>query len=162
MILKPNQFFIRGNVPSSKNGRRCMCNKRATKKDGSTGSAGILLGSPQLEQYLSSTKMQWFDQGRKFRDYVKRNNLTYPLRIRFDFIRTNKQSFDWTGPLETVQDCMTGGKFESCLKGLRLKKNPWAWLPDDSVHYLTPDIAASTHRVATGKDVAGVVIEIMH
>ena len=159
MQLRPNQFYVKGHVPSSKNGRRCSCFQRATKRDGTTGKAGILLASEACEKYLASTKMQWFDTAKKFRDFVKSKGLTYPLTIRFHFIRCDKSSFDWVGPLETVQDCMTGHKFEGSLKGLKVRQNPFAWVPDDSVHYLTPDIANSTFTV--DKETAGVIIEVV-
>ena len=163
MNLQPNQFYIPGQVPSSKNGRRCLCNKRAKKKDGTTGESGILLGSPQLEVYLSETRMHWFDTGRKFREYVAKHNIPYPLVLRFTFIRTDRSSFDWAGPLETVQDCMTGGKFKSCMKNVPLKVNLWAWVKDDSTAYITPDLLGSKIEISkTGKAGAGVIIEIVH
>lgn len=161
MELQPNQFYIKGNVPSSKNGRRCMCNVRAKKRDGTKGEAGILLASALCETYLNTTKTDWLDNARKFREYVKAKKLTYPLLIRFVFIRTDNRSFDWLGPLETVQDCMTGHKFLSSLKGIRVtaRNNPWAWIPDDDTAHITPDIAGS--RIVVDKETAGVIVEVI-
>lgn len=158
MVEAPNKFYIKGHVPSSKNGKRCICNRRAKSKTGTTNEAGVLLSSEATEKYLNSTKMAWFDQASRFRRFVAENKLQYPLTIRFTFIRATNQDFDWVGPLETVQDCMTGKKFEASLKGLKVKNNLFAWLPDDSMRYITP-IINPAHLV--DREGAGVIIEVI-
>lgn len=149
MELKENEFFISGNVPSTKNGVTCLCTGKGR---------GHLHPSKQVEAYLNSTKMKWLDGAKPFRDYVGKHKLKYPLHIEFQFIRDCKRSFDFIGPLETVQDCMSGKKFERSLNGLKLKNSPFAWIPDDSHEYLIPVIDPN---ILISKEGAGVIIRVL-
>lgn len=84
-------IFIRGNVPSSKNGQRW------------TGSR--LIGSKATMRYLKESKKQWIDNKAAFLKMIEGKD--FPLTIGFHFIRGSKHKYDWINPCQTVQDLMT-------------------------------------------------------
>jgi Holliday junction resolvase RusA-like endonuclease len=84
------KWFIPGNVPSSKNGRRW------------TGK--YFVSSKATTKYRKETA-KYYDQFRKgFRKQLAK--LELPVKISFKFIRGSKHKFDYINPAQTVQDDM--------------------------------------------------------
>lgn len=84
------KWFIPGNVPSSKNGKRW------------TGK--YLISSKTVMKYRKDTKSFYLKHATKFKDELKKHEL--PVRIAFTFIRGSKHKFDYINPCQTVQDDM--------------------------------------------------------
>ena len=85
-----NQWFIPGNVPSSKNGRRW------------TGKHFI--ASKAVMNYRKKTKQYYKDFAEEFKEALKEKE--FPVHIEFEFIRSSKHKFDYINPAQTVQDDM--------------------------------------------------------
>ena len=84
------KWFIPGNVPSSKNGRRW------------TGR--YFVSSKATVKYRKETA-KYYDQFRKgFRKQLAK--LELPVKISFKFIRGSRHKFDYINPAQTVQDDM--------------------------------------------------------
>jgi hypothetical protein len=84
------KWFIPGNVPSSKNGRRW------------TGK--YFISSKATTKYRKDTK-KYYDKFRKsFRKELAK--LELPVKISFKFIRGSRHKFDYINPAQTVQDDM--------------------------------------------------------
>ena len=84
------KWFIPGNVPSSKNGRRW------------TGR--YFVSSKATTKYRKVTA-KYYEQFRKsFRKQLAK--LELPVKISFKFIRGSKHKFDYINPAQTVQDDM--------------------------------------------------------
>lgn len=84
------EFFIPGNVPSSKNG------KRWTGKH--------LIWSKTAIKYVKDTDIFWKEKSAYFKNEII--NLEFPLVVSFKFIRGSKHKFDYVNPLQTVLDLM--------------------------------------------------------
>ncbi len=84
------EWFIPGNVPSSKNGRRW------------TGKHFI--ASKSVMNYRKKTKEIYAKYAQEFKDAII--NLPQPVHIQFTFIRGSKHKFDYINPAQTVQDDM--------------------------------------------------------
>ena len=85
-----NSFFILGNVPSSKNGKRW------------TGK--YLIHSKTTMRYIKETKEDYLRLKDKFVKEISKQDA--PYTISFKFIRNSKRKFDYVNPLQTVQDLM--------------------------------------------------------
>ena len=85
-----NSFFILGNVPSSKNGKRW------------TGK--YLIHSKTTMRYIKETKDDYLRLRKDFTEELKKHKP--PYTISFKFIRNSKRKFDYVNPLQTVQDLM--------------------------------------------------------
>ena len=85
-----NSFFILGNVPSSKNGKRW------------TGK--YLIHSKTTMRYIKETKEDYLRLKDKFIKEISKQDA--PYTISFKFIRNSKRKFDYVNPLQTVQDLM--------------------------------------------------------
>ena len=84
------KWFIPGNVPSSKNGRRW------------TGR--YFVSSKATTKYRKDTAI-YFEKFRKgFRKQLAK--LELPVKISFKFIRGSRHKFDYINPAQTVQDDM--------------------------------------------------------
>jgi len=84
------KWFIPGNVPSSKNGRRW------------TGR--YFVSSKATTKYRKDTAI-YFEKFRKgFRKQLAK--LELPVKISFKFIRGSKHKFDYINPAQTTQDDM--------------------------------------------------------
>ena len=84
------KWFIPGNVPSSKNGRRW------------TGK--YFVSSKATTKYRKDTAI-YFEKFRKgFRKQLAK--LELPVKISFKFIRGSKHKFDYINPAQTTQDDM--------------------------------------------------------
>ena len=89
------KWFIPGNVPSSKNGRRW------------TGR--YFVSSKATTKYRKETA-KYYDKFRKgFRKQLAK--LELPVKISFKFIRGSKHKFDYINPAQTVQDDMVKHKW---------------------------------------------------
>lgn len=89
------RFFIPGNVPSSKNGRRW------------TGK--YFIASKTVINYRKASKIYYINQSSKFRKEF--NKFIKPVIINFTFIRNSKRKFDYINPAQTVQDDMVEYKW---------------------------------------------------
>ena len=85
-----NEIFIKGNVPSSKNGKRW------------TGK--YLIHSKTTMKYIQNTMEQYMENKEIFSYLV--NNLKPPYNISFTFYRGSRRKFDYINPAQTVQDLM--------------------------------------------------------
>ena len=84
------KWFIPGNVPSSKNGRRW------------TGK--YFVSSKATTKYRKETAI-YFEKFRKgFRKQLAK--LELPVKVSFKFIRGSKHKFDYINPAQTTQDDM--------------------------------------------------------
>jgi len=84
------KWWIPGNVPSSKNGRRW------------TGK--YFIASKTVMNYRKDTKDYYEKYAIEFKEELKK--YTLPVKIRFTFIRGSRHKFDYLNPAQTVQDDM--------------------------------------------------------
>lgn len=84
------KFFIPGNVPSSKNGRRW------------TGK--YFIASKTVTKYRKETGKYYDKYAEEFRKELAKHEL--PVYIKFTFIRGTRHKFDYINPAQTVQDDM--------------------------------------------------------
>tara|TARA_Y100000356_G_C11115250_1_gene211807 strand:- start:212 stop:622 length:411 start_codon:yes stop_codon:yes gene_type:complete len=85
-----HRWFIPGNVPSSKNGRRW------------TGK--YFIASKAVMNYRKATKDIYAKYADEFKAEVSK--LTLPVKVSFEFIRGTRHKFDYINPAQTVQDDM--------------------------------------------------------
>tara|TARA_Y100000401_G_scaffold106997_1_gene100972 strand:+ start:156 stop:545 length:390 start_codon:yes stop_codon:yes gene_type:complete len=84
------EWFIPGNVPSSKNSRQW------------TGKYFIV--SKTVSKYRQATNATYIELKDSFKEVF--NTLELPVYITFKFIRNSRRKFDYVNPLQTVQDDM--------------------------------------------------------
>ena len=84
------KWFIPGNVPSSKNGRRW------------TGK--FFISSKATMKYRKDTAMYFKKFRKEFRKQLSK--LELPVRVSFKFYRGTRHKFDYLNPAQTVQDDM--------------------------------------------------------
>lgn len=84
------KWFIPGNVPSSKNGRRW------------TGK--YFIASKTVVNYRKDTKQYYQKYASEFQKELKKYKL--PVKVGFTFIRGTRHKFDYINPAQTVQDDM--------------------------------------------------------
>ena len=84
------KWFIPGNVPSSKNGRRW------------TGK--YFIASKTVMSYRKDTKQYYQKYAEEFKAEFEKYKL--PVTIGFTFIRGTRHKFDYINPAQTVQDDM--------------------------------------------------------
>lgn len=84
------KFFIPGNVPSSKNGRRW------------TGK--YFIASKTVVNYRKNAKAYYLKYAAAFKAELAKHKL--PVKIVLTFIRGTKHKFDYINPAQTVQDDM--------------------------------------------------------
>ena len=84
------KWFIPGNVPSSKNGRRW------------TGK--YFISSKTVMKYRKDTKSYYQKYANQFKKELAKHKL--PATISFTFIRGTRHKFDYINPAQTVQDDM--------------------------------------------------------
>ena len=84
------KWFIPGNVPSSKNGRRW------------TGK--YFIASKTVMSYRKKTKQYFESYGPLFAKELEKHKL--PVKIAFTFIRGTRHKFDYINPAQTIQDDM--------------------------------------------------------
>lgn len=84
------KWFIPGNVPSSKNGRRW------------TGK--YFIASKTVVNYRKDTKQYYQKYAQEFKDELAKHKL--PVKVGFTFVRGTRHKFDYINPAQTVQDDM--------------------------------------------------------
>jgi len=84
------KWFIPGNVPSSKNGRRW------------TGK--YFIASKTVMKYRKDTKQYYLKYVFNFQKELEKYK--FPVKIAFTFIRGTRHKFDYINPAQTVQDDM--------------------------------------------------------
>jgi len=89
-MAKEKKWFIPGNVPSSKNGRRW------------TGK--YFIASKSTMKYRKDTKSFFEKYAQEFKEELKKHTL--PVKVSFTFIRGSKHKFDYINPAQTTQDDM--------------------------------------------------------
>ncbi len=88
--MRTIRWWIPGNVPSSKNGRRW------------TGK--YFIASKAVMNYRKATKHIYLKYTDDFKKELAKQEL--PVKIRFEFIRGSRHKFDYINPAQTVQDDM--------------------------------------------------------
>jgi len=146
MNLKPNQIYIPGNVPSSKNNKQIVRSGKFTK----------LIDSERVRQYISNTLQYWTKYKRQFQYLIRDKD--YPIHIQFQFIRDSKRRFDFVNPMETLLDCMSGQKYRYLDKKVPGYSTRVAWIPDDDYKHVVP---FPHPKVIINKELAGVIIEVL-
>jgi hypothetical protein len=182
--LSENQIYLKGHVPSLKNGKRVI--------------GRSLVPSNEVQTYAKQVLPQLVENAKKwesiYHSALSRNTENEEgVAICFQFIRKvsqhfktgknkgkfkakKKQSFDFTGPLETIQDCITGSiyglkvyKKEKLLEDRKLRyvsagmrKHPdilkAAWISDDDYLNLVPIIYPT---VVWSDEHAGVILTVL-
>jgi len=112
---KQKEWFIPYQVPSKKNCRRVFVDKQGKIRN---------IPSDRYKEYVRLTSRYYEVFGLEFARYVRENSLKLPLEVKFTFIRSINQRFDYVGPLETVQDIMVD----------------FGWLADDDAKNLKPHL----------------------
>ena len=84
------KWFIPGNVPSSKNGRRW------------TGK--YFIASKTVMKYRKDTKSIFEKYAPQFQKELKKHKL--PVKVSFTYIRGTKHKFDYINPAQITQDDM--------------------------------------------------------
>lgn len=84
------EFFIPGNVPSSKNAKQW------------TGK--FLVSSASTKKYERSAMKLYKLLAPQFRKAIE--GLPKPLVVEFEFVRDSRRKFDYINPAQTVQDFM--------------------------------------------------------
>lgn len=84
------KWFIPGNVPSSKNGKRW------------TGK--YLISSKTVMKYRKDTAKIYKNLAASFKKELSKHEL--PVLVSFKFIRGSRHKFDYINPAQTVQDDM--------------------------------------------------------
>ena len=88
--MENKKWWIPGNVPSSKNGRRW------------TGK--YFIASKSVMTYRKDTKKYYEQYAEEFKEEISK--LKLPVKISFEFIRGSRHKFDYINPAQTVQDDM--------------------------------------------------------
>lgn len=83
-------YFIPGNVPSSKNSK--------------IWTGRFLVWSKAAQKYVKNTKKYWEDNKEEFRNCF--DACTLPVKVKFKYIRGTKHKFDYVNPLQTSLDLM--------------------------------------------------------
>jgi len=90
VTIHRRRWWIPGNVPSSKNGRRW------------TGK--YFIASKAVMNYRKATKKYYEKYAKEFKEAY--DELDKPVKITFHFVRGTKHKFDYLNPAQTVQDDM--------------------------------------------------------
>lgn len=104
------EFFIPGNVPSSKN------SKIFTGRH--------LIWSKSAQKYKKESKKYWDKYHIEFRKEVVKavSSNSWPIKVVFKFIRGSKHKFDYVNPLQTILDLMV----------------EYGWISDDNADIIIP------------------------
>lgn len=99
-------IFIQGSVPSSKNSRQW------------TGK--FFIASEQTRRWRKLVKQDFINKKEEFQDLLK--DKEKPYKIGFHFVRDSKRKYDFSNPLNTIQDEMVS----------------YGWIEDDNVFEMIP------------------------
>ena len=104
------EFFIPGNVPSSKNSK--------------VWTGKFMVWSKAAQKYRRNTKKDWLIHKIEFRKEVIKavSGNKYPLKVSFKFIRGSKHKFDYVNPAQTILDIMVDS----------------GWISDDNADMILP------------------------
>jgi hypothetical protein len=127
-------IFIPGNVPSSKNSKRIA---GPIKKR-------ILINSELVMEYKGAVVPFFIDNASSVRQMI--TGKSFPLIIRFTFVRDSKRRFDFPNAVQILLDLM----------------QEYMWIPDDSMDYVLPiPPLPPSPGYYIDKDHCGVSIEIL-
>lgn len=113
-------WYIPGNVPSSKNGKRSLPIHKTSQKGYKYITRCILAPSPATEKYRKEKATLFYDDGLKFRALTEK--MSKPLQVGFFFINSTKHEFDLINKTQTIQDLMV----------------VHGWIDDDNADNLIP------------------------
>jgi Holliday junction resolvase RusA-like endonuclease len=119
------EIFIKGNVPSSKNSQ--------------VWTGRFLVSSKTVQKYKKDTKNQWINNKDIFLESIQ--DITYPIKVSFTFVRGTKHKFDYVNMLQIIQDLMI--KYE--------------WIEDDNSDILIPVFG----KYKYDKNNPGVIIKVI-
>ena len=105
-------FFIKGNVPSSKNSKQIFKNKKTGKT--------FITSSKTVKAYLSNFEYQYDIFAKEFKEQLK--SKAKPYKIGFYFVRDSRRKFDYININQIVQDLMV----------------QHGWIDDDNCEELIP------------------------
>ncbi len=105
-------FYCKGNIPSSKNSKRIVINKRTGKP--------MIISSQTVQNYRKKYLEQWKNKENieKFKSMCTK----YPILLHVRFIRDSKRIFDYCNAIQLPQDLMV----------------EFGWLPDDNTNFVKP------------------------
>jgi hypothetical protein len=145
------EIFIKGNVPSLKNGQ-VISNKKGKIR---------VSHSPQVNEYLRSFGIAHFSSKNKTIECFKTipftfplaelkemfDNISFPATIGFHFIRESKHRWDFHNATQIIFDLFTA---------LEL-------IPDDSMNYVIPEcLWIDNKHYSYNKENPGVIIKIIN
>lgn len=111
------KIFIPGHVPSLKNSKKVFMipikNMPGKKRP-------MLVPSDAHKRYVKATQAHWLSHRDAFTSETR--GMQKPLIINFKFIMGTRRKFDYTSPLDTVQDLMVDN----------------GWIPDDNADEILP------------------------
>ena len=105
-------IFIKGNVPSSKNGKQIFKNQKTGKM--------FITSSKTVKAYLSNFEYQYDVFVKEFKEQLK--SKAKPYKIGFYFVRDSRRRFDYININQIVQDLMV----------------QHGWIDDDNCEELIP------------------------
>lgn len=125
-------IFIKGNTPSSKNGR-VFNTKRLRSFD-----------SPQTAKYKKASKQDYLDNKEAF--LKKLEGKSQPYKVGLHFVRESRRKYDWVNPVQTVQDFMVAN----------------GWIEDDNTSIMFPfPLEIDGVYTTYDKENPGVYIEVL-
>jgi hypothetical protein len=126
-------FFIKNNVPSSKN------SKRWTGK--------MLISSKLTLKYYNDASKQLTELKTNFKTELSKRSLSKPLLVGFHFVRDSKRKYDWINPLQTIQDFLVKNEI----------------IEDDNVFEMFPmPLSINGEFTSINKDNPGVYIKLLN
>lgn len=109
MVETIQEFFIPGNVPSSKNSKQFVIK---TKR---------LIDSKTTRSYKENYNLYYIKYKNDFVSYLK--DKQSPYRISFKFIRDSRRKFDYHNAIQVVADLMV----------------KYGWIEDDNADIILPE-----------------------
>lgn len=89
-MAKRKEVFVKGNTPSSKNGRQW------------TGKYSV--ASKSTQKYYKESKQDWIDLKEGFLKLIE--GKAKPYKIQLEFVRNSRRRFDYLNPAQTIFDQM--------------------------------------------------------
>lgn len=142
----PIEIFIPGNVPSYKNSKKIIPNKKSgfrklLEENGQVKPLGRfkIVGSNASRTYIKNTELFYISHANKFRETVK--DFEKPYHISLYFIRATRQRFDFINMAQIIFDLM-------------VKHH---WIEDDNANEILPVFDGYT----VDKNNPGVIIKVI-
>lgn len=133
-------FYLRGNIPSLKNGKDIVTARRKDKKTGEIKSFSTLIPAAAVQDYYKEHKGQFYENKVAFLTAVR--GLPLPVSLEFTFIRSSLRRFDFINATQIICDLMV----------------EYGYFPDDDSVYICPVFCPVVYY---SKDLAGVLIKII-